>query len=277
VKSGPAPVAPNSERIALKEFNGTTVLITGAAGGIGGATARLFGAHGARVVVSDIAADAAEKTAAAVSEAGGEGVTMPADVSEPVQVDALFDRIFRDFGQLHHAVNCAGIDAEMTLAPEWRLDVFRRVFDVNVQSIFCCMGREIEHMRAAGSGTIVNLSSVLGFQGSATKPIYSASKHAVMGLTRAAGLQYGRFGIRINAICPGATRTGMIMPSIEGIPGGEAMMSAALPIGRMAESDEVAKAIMFLSSDAASYMSGSALLFDGGLTAGMPPWPDGAA
>lgn len=256
----------------MSEFTGKTVLVTGAGGGIGGATARLFGAEGARVIVSDIGEAAGRETAAAVTAAGGEGVFIGCDISNPEQVDTLFDDIFARFGQLHHAVNCAGIDPEIVPDPEWDLDVFERVFDVNVRSVFCCMRREIKHMREKGGGTIVNLSSNSGVQGVPTKPIYCGSKHAVLGFTRSAGLQYGRFGVRINAICPGATRTGMIMPNIEKIPGGEAVMNTALPIRRMAEPVEMAKAILFLSSEASSYMIGSPLLFDGGLTAGMSPW-----
>jgi NAD(P)-dependent dehydrogenase (short-subunit alcohol dehydrogenase family) len=256
----------------MSEFKGKTVLVTGAGGGIGGATARMFGAQGARVIVSDISAKTGEATAADVTAAGGEGIFIAADISQPAAVDGLFDEIFARFGRLDHAVNCAGIDPEIHPDPEWDLDVYERVFAINVTSVFACMRREIAHMKEQGGGTIVNLSSNSGLQGVPTKPIYCASKHAVMGFTRSAGVQYGRLGVRINAICPGATRTGMIMPNIEKIPGGEAVMNTALPIKRMAEPDEVAKAILFLSSSAASYMIGQPLMFDGGLTAGMTPW-----
>ena len=256
----------------MSEFKGKTVLVTGAGGGIGGTTARLFGEAGARVVVTDINAKAGEETARSVTEAGGEGVFIAADISSQPDVDKLFDAIFSRFGRLDHAVNCAGIDPEVVPDPEWNFDVYQKVMAVNVNSVFLCMRREIQHMREVARGTIVNLSSNAGLQGVPTKPVYCASKHAVMGLTRSAGLQYGRMGVRINAICPGATRTQMIMPNIEKIPGGEAVMNTALPIKRMAEPIEMAKAIMFLSSEAAAYMIGAALTFDGGLTAGMSPW-----
>lgn len=258
----------------MGEFEGRTVLVTGGGGGIGGATARLFGQQGARVVVTDIDTAGGEATAAAVSAAGGEGVFIGCDMSEPARIDALFDEIFLRSGPLHHAVNCAGMDGETAPEPAWDLAVFQRVFAVNVQSVFCCMRREIEHMRGHGGGTIVNVSSALGLYGSPTKPIYTSSKHAIMGLTRSAGLQYGRYDVRINAICPGGTRTDMVMPSIDSIPGGEAMMNATLPLRRMAEPEEVGRAIMFLSSEAASYMAGAPLHFDGGFTAGMTPWGD---
>ena len=256
----------------MSEFKGKTVLVTGAGGGIGGTTARLFGEAGARVVVTDINARAGEETAKAVTAAGGEGVFIGADISSQPAVDKLFDEILSRFDRLDHAVNCAGIDPEIDPDPEWDFDVYQKVMAVNVNSVFLCMRREIRHMREVAQGTIVNLSSNSGLQGVPTKPIYCASKHAVLGFTRAAGLQYGRMGVRINAICPGATRTQMIMPNIEKIPGGEAVMNTALPIKRMAEPIEMAKAIMFLSSEAASYMIGAAMSFDGGLTAGMSPW-----
>ena len=256
----------------MSQFKGKTVLVTGAGGGIGGATARAFGAEGARVIVSDINAATGEETATAVTAAGGEGIFIAADISSEAGVDGLFDAIFARTDRLHHAVNCAGIDPEVEPDPIWDFAVYQRVFEVNVTSVFCCMRREIRHMREHGSGTIVNLSSNSGLQGVATKPIYCGSKHAVMGFTRSAGVQYGRFGVRINAICPGATRTGMIMPNIEKIPGGEAAMNVALPIKRMAEPSEIAAAILYLSSEASSYMIGQPLQFDGGLTAGMSPW-----
>jgi NAD(P)-dependent dehydrogenase (short-subunit alcohol dehydrogenase family) len=256
----------------MSEFKGKTVLVTGAGGGIGGTTARLFGEAGARVVVTDINAKAGEETAKAVTDAGGEGIFIGADISSQPAVDKLFDEIFSKVGRLDHAVNCAGIDPEILPDPEWDFDVYQKVMAVNVNSVFLCMRREIRHMREVAQGTIVNLSSNAGLQGVPTKPAYCASKHAVMGFTRSAGLQYGRMGVRINAICPGATRTQMIMPNIEKIPGGEAVMNTALPIKRMAEPIEMAKAILFLSSEAAAYMIGAALTFDGGLTAGMSPW-----
>lgn len=256
----------------MSEFKGKTVLVTGAGGGIGGTTARLFGENGARVVVTDINAKSGEETARAVTDAGGEGIFIGADISSQPDVDKLFDEIFSKVGRLDHAVNCAGIDPEIHPDPEWDFDVYQKVMAVNVNSVFLCMRREIRHMREVAQGTIVNLSSNSGLQGVPTKPVYCASKHAVMGFTRSAGLQYGRMGVRINAICPGATRTQMIMPNIEKIPGGEAVMNTALPIKRMAEPIEMAKAILFLSSEAAAYMIGAALTFDGGLTAGMSPW-----
>ena len=150
-------------------------------------------------------------------------------------------RRHRRFERLDHAVNCAGIDPEIHPDPEWDFDVYQKVMSVNVNSVFLCMRREIQHMRQVAAGTIVNLSSNSGLQGVPTKPIYCASKHAVLGFTRAAGLQYGRMGVRINAICPGATRTQMIMPNIEKIPGGEAVMNTALRLVRRCMDGETAE------------------------------------
>jgi NAD(P)-dependent dehydrogenase (short-subunit alcohol dehydrogenase family) len=172
----------------MSEFSGKTVLVTGAGGGIGGATARAFGAQGATVIVSDIDAATGEATAAAVSAAGGEGIFIGGDISAEAHVDRLFDAIFQRVDRLHHAVNCAGIDPEVDPDPLWDFAVYERVFAVNVTSVFCCMRREIRHMRERGGGTIVNLSSNSGLQGVATKPIYCGSKHAVMGFTRSAGV-----------------------------------------------------------------------------------------
>ncbi len=253
-------------------FNGKTVLVTGATGGIGGATARAFGALGATVILTDVDGADAAPIVAAIERSGGQGVFIPCDIADPKAVDGLFDAIFGRFERLDHAVNSAGIDPEHLNDPSWDHALYQRIFAVNVGGIFSCMGREISHMREQGGGTIVNLSSNSGIHGIPTKPIYSASKHAIMGFTRSAGLQYGRYGVRINAICPGATRTPMMVPNIDKIPGGEDSLNAALPIRRMASAEEVADAIIFLSSPACAYMIGQALQFDGGVTAGMPPW-----
>jgi len=256
----------------MSEFTNKGVLITGAGNGIGRAAARAFAEAGARVVVSDIDEAGARETVVQIGRAGGKAEFIRCDVANPADVDALFDRAIGTLGEIHHAVNNAGIDSEMLPEPAWDLAEFTRIFAINVQGVFSCMRREIPHMRKLGGGTIVNLSSLAGIAGVPGKPIYTSSKHAVLGMTRAAALQYARDNIRVNALCPGSTRTNMLLPTFDLIPGGEASVRAGTPCKRIAEPEEMAQAILWLSSEHARFVIGQGLSVDGGLSAGLAPW-----
>jgi NAD(P)-dependent dehydrogenase (short-subunit alcohol dehydrogenase family) len=256
----------------MADFDGKTVLVTGAGGGIGRATALAFASQGARVALCDIDVRAGEETVALISAAHGAASFWRCDISKPAEVDAMFDQAVEHLGRIDHAVNNAGIDSEMAAEPRWDLEEFNRIFAINVQGVFACMRREIAHMLTLGAGTIVNLSSFAGLAGAPTKPIYTSSKHAVLGLTRSAGLQYAQHNIRVNALCPGSTRTEMTRPSIEAIPGGESTLTAAIPARRMAAPEEMAAAILWLSSAHSSYVVGQGIAVDGGLSAGIAPW-----
>jgi NAD(P)-dependent dehydrogenase (short-subunit alcohol dehydrogenase family) len=258
----------------MAEFEGKIALVTGAGSGIGRATSQAFAARGARVVVSDVNGQSGEETVAGIKSAGGDASFIRCDVADPAAVDAMFDEIIGRFGRLDHAVNNAGIDPEMPAEPRWDLEEFDRIYSINVRGLFSCMRREIPQMREQGGGTIVNLSSFAGIAGVPTKPIYNSSKHAVLGLTRSAALQYARYNVRVNAICPGAVNTAMLAPSIEAIPGGAAAMNALNPARRMAEPEEMADAIVWLSSDQARYVVGHPMVVDGGQSVGLSPWGD---
>jgi NAD(P)-dependent dehydrogenase (short-subunit alcohol dehydrogenase family) len=256
----------------MTDFQGRGALVTGAGNGIGRAAARAFAKQGARVAVSDIDERGGQETVAQITGAGGHAVFIRCDISKPSAVDVMFDRAVESLGQIHHAVNNAGVDSEMLAEPAWDLDEFARVHSVNVLGVFACMRREIWHMQKLGGGTIVNLSSFAGIAGVPTKPIYTATKHAVLGMTRSAGLQYAHQNIRVNALCPGSTRTNMLMPSLDLIPGGEETLRAATPAKRMAEPEEMAEAILWLSSERSRFVIGQGLPVDGGLSAGLAPW-----
>ncbi len=258
----------------MAEFEGKIALVTGSGSGIGRATSQAFAAQGARVVVSDVNGQSGEETVAGIKATGGDASFIRCDVADPAAVDAMFDEIISLFGRLDHAVNNAGIDPEMPAEPRWDLEEFDRIYSINVRGVFSCMRREIPQMRAQGGGTIVNLSSFAGIAGVPTKPIYNSSKHAVLGMTRSAGLQYARFNVRVNAVCPGAVDTAMLAPSIEAIPGGAAAMNALNPARRMADPTEIADAILWLSSDHARYVVGHPMVVDGGQSVGLSPWGD---
>ena len=258
----------------MAEFDGKIALVTGAGSGIGRATSQAFAARGAQVIVSDVNGQSGEDTASGIAAAGGAADFIRCDVADPASVDALFDEVIRRFGRIDHAVNNAGIDPEMPAEPRWDLDEFYRIFSINVRGVFSCMRREIPQMREQGGGTIVNLSSFAGIAGVPSKPIYVSSKHAVLGMTRSAALQYARFNVRINAVCPGAVDTAMLAPSIAQIPGGAAAMNALNPARRMAQPEEMADAILWLSSDQARYVVGHPMVVDGGQSVGLSPWGD---
>jgi len=246
-------------------FQGKSVLVTGAASGIGRETALAFAAQGAKVVVSDVS-EAGNQTVEAIRAAGGEAVFVRGDVSKSADVKATVAEAVRAFGRLDIAVNNAGIDPEVSPEAEWDEAVFAKVIAVNLEGVFLCMKHEIEQMLAQGDGgAIVNVASMAGLIGVGYKPCYTASKHAVVGLTRAAALQYGKRGIRVNAVCPAAVDTAILAGNLTS-PEARAMVDAAHPIGRMGQPADIAAAILWLASDQAGFVTGHAMAVDGGLS-----------
>ncbi|MGB7101149.1 MAG: glucose 1-dehydrogenase [Xanthobacteraceae bacterium] len=247
-------------------FVGRSVLVTGAGSGIGRATAQLFAAEGGRVVAVDQNEADAEKSVALIKDAGGEAFAVGADVSKEADCRAMVERAVAAYGKLNVAFNNAGVGASGFAVADEEEVAFSRLIDVNLKGIFLSMKYEIPAMLAAGGGAIVNTASVAGLVGERGIGAYAASKHGVVGLTRTAALDYIGQGIRINAVCPGATRTRILADWFQD-PKVEEFILSRHPIGRIAEPEEIGRAVLFLASDDASFVVGQALAVDGGLTA----------
>ena len=247
-------------------LRGRAGVVTGAASGLGRATALEFARAGARVVVADRAASAGAAVVAEIAATGGHAVFVEPDVTDPRAGEALVAACVSTFGSLDFAVNNAGTTGLPGSVVDYPLDAWRSTMAVNLDGVFFSMRAELAVMVAMGSGAIVNVASGAGLVGFAGLPAYVASKHGVVGLTKSAALECAPRGVRVNCVCPGSVRT----PMLEGFMGGdervERAMTAGVPMGRLGTPDEVAAAIVWLCSDAASYMVGHALVVDGGAT-----------
>jgi NAD(P)-dependent dehydrogenase (short-subunit alcohol dehydrogenase family) len=250
-------------------FEGQVALVTGAGGGIGLAAARAFAEAGASVIVADRETASIEATADQLRSAGHQALAVTCDVTDRGQVNAMVDQAVRTYGRLDAAFNNAGINCDAAPMHETTDDEFDNVLNINLIGVWNCMKVELRQMVAQRSGAIVNCSSIGGMRGSKGRAAYSASKFGVIGLTRAAALDYADKGIRINAVCPGiigntpmaARVTKNYDPDI--IKG----FVAAEPIGRLGEPEEIAAAVLWLCSPAASFMIGHSMVIDGGILA----------
>lgn len=252
----------------MNETNpGRVALVTGAANGIGRATALAFADSGYKVVVSDIDSQAGHATVALIEAAGGEAVFIRCDVSCDAEVRRLLDETIATYGRLDCAFNNAGIEIEKCKLADGNETVFDAIMSVNVKGVWLCMKYQIAVMLAQGGGSIVNTASVAGLIAAPKQSIYSASKHAVIGLTKTAAIEYARKNIRVNAVCPAVIDTEMYRRASTDDPKHVALVVAAHPIGRIGTVEEIAAAVLYLSGDSAGFTTGIALPVDGGLTA----------
>ena len=256
-----------------ERFVGKTVIVTGAAGGIGQATVGLLAREGARIVAVDLEQSPLDEALALATSAGADAIAVAADVTVPGDVQRYVDEAMTRFGGVDALFNNAGIEGEVTPIDQYPVELFERVMAVNVTGVFLGIKYVVPALRARGGGAIVNTSSVAGLAGNALIPAYVASKHAVIGLTRAAAQTYGADSIRVNAICPSPIETRM-MRSIEAGVSAEQpesikqLMESNIPLGRYGTPEEVAALVAFLFSDDARFINGGVYAIDGGMTSG---------
>ena len=249
-------------------LQGKVAVVTGGAAGIGRAAAVAFAESGAAVVIADLKKERGEDVARTIVDGGGQAVFVQTDVSVPAAVGRLIDTAVASFGRLDCAFNNAGIEGELNSTVDCTEDNFDRTIAVNLKGVWLCMVQEIRQMLNQGTGgAIVNMASVAGLVGFRNLPAYVASKHAVLGLTRTAALEYAQSGVRVNAVCPGVIHTEMIDRVTGRDPAIERQFTGLEPMGRMGRPEEIAAAAVWLCSDAASFVTGHPLTIDGGLVA----------
>lgn len=256
----------------VKRLAGKVALVTGGASGIGRATALAMARQGARLVIADMQEEGGQQTVHRITEDGGQAHFVKTDVTQASAVEALLSQTVATYGRLDCAYNNAGISGagiagtHRALTAEYPEERWHQVLAINLTGVWLCMKYELQQMLKQGGGAIVNTASVAGLAGLPSASAYVASKHGVVGLTKTAALEYARNGIRVNCVCPGYIETPMTAPGMQD-PARLALMRASEPVGRMGQPEEVAEAVVWLCSDAASFVTGHTMTVDGGYMA----------
>lgn len=254
---------------AALRFAGRSAVVTGGSSGMGRAISRAFAAEGAAVVVADVAVEGGEETVALIEKDGGQAQFLRTDVSDGEDVRAMVDLALSSYGALDYGVNAAAIENETLPVADCAESTFDRIIAVNLRSVFLCMKYEAQAMREQGrGGAIVNIASTSSFRPQPNQAAYTASKHGVLGLTRAGAVDHAADGIRVNAVCPGAIETPMLLSAIEARGRDKDEVAQYLSLfGRFGDPAEIARAVLWLCSDDSSFTTGHALAVDGGYLA----------
>jgi NAD(P)-dependent dehydrogenase (short-subunit alcohol dehydrogenase family) len=249
-------------------MKGKVVLVTGGGSGIGKASALAFARKGAKVAIADVNVEDGEEMAALLKTEGSESVFIKADVSKPEEVRSLIKKVVAIYGSLDCALNNAGIEGKMTSLAACTEEDWDRVIDINLKGLWLCMKYEIPYMREQGGGSIVNMASIAGLRSGLQRfSTYVASKHGVVGITKAAAVEYAKANIRINAVCPGFIQTPMLEGDRSYSAELETLVKDYVPAGRFGKPEEIAEAVIWLSSQSASFVNGHTLVVDGGFMA----------
>jgi NAD(P)-dependent dehydrogenase (short-subunit alcohol dehydrogenase family) len=246
---------------------GKIALVTGGGSGIGRATALALAREGAKVMIADYVPEGGDRTVKMIKEKGGDASFVHADVSVTRQVEMMVNKTVETYGRIDCAFNNAGVEGKVADTMLCSEEVFDRTIAINLKGVWLCMKYELPQMLKQGGGSIVNTASVAGLRGFVGLPAYNASKHGVVGLTRTAALEFATKNIRVNCVCPGVILTPMVERLMDGSPYGKSELEAQEPIGRMGKPEEIAEGVVWLSSDASSFVTGHPLVIDGGWVA----------
>ena len=249
------------------KLEGKIALVTGGNTGLGQVAALTLAREGAKVVIAARRAPEGHETVQRIQAAGGQALFVQTDVSQAAQVEALVQQTVATFGRLDCALNNAGTEGVQAPVVDATEEVWDRVLSINLKGVWLCMKYEIRQMLLQGRGAVVNMASVLGLVAAPMNPAYTASKHGVVGLTKSAALAYAQAGIRVNVVCPGYIHSALTERLFARAPERQAAMIARHPVGRMGQPDEVAEAVVWLCSDAASFITGHTMVVDGGYVA----------